>query len=219
MLESKKTIDEETKYLAAVAYDEAGVEFNIKEVTGIAYAVMNRLRAYNKYLIKKNKEPYTIKKLFEIDRSYAYAKNGKNDRFNLFMKTKDDKIISHPILSQVLNATMEAINETGVDYSNGAFWWDGEDIRTKYVEHDKVKKGIKFSETSHNIFNIKETPKDYTWYIVHIKINKQTKKKKTIKTVAGRHDYIYNSTAAHGKTIFWKTDPDYVKFAGADAFR
>ncbi|WP_158996626.1 hypothetical protein [Pigmentibacter ruber] len=217
MTESK--IDKQTKYLAAVAYGEAGVNYNIKEITGIAYAVMNRLRAWNKYLVAKNKKPLTIIQLFEEDKKYAFATNGKNVRFNLFQETSDDKIISDPIFSKVLEAANNAINCTGIDYSNGAFWWDGKDIFSKYKSHPKVKVGIKFTDPSHNIYKIKETPKGYIRYVTHIKINKKTKKEEEKKTEIGRHDYIFNSTAAHGETIFWKTDPDYVKLAKALAFR
>ena len=208
-------IDKEIKFLAAVAYGEAGKKNDIKESGGIAYAVMNRLRAYNKYLVSKGKEAMTVMQLFKIDPKYAFAANGKNDRFNLFMKAKDEEIRAHPVMSKVLNAAIDAMNETGIDYSNGAFWWDGIDIKTEYNTHAKVEKGIQFTDPSHNIFNIKESRIEKIAYLYHY--NKKTKK--TTRTVKGKYYYVYSSVAAHGDTIFWKTNEDYVKLAGAKPFR
>jgi hypothetical protein len=139
---------------------------------------MNRLRAYNKYLVSKNKEPMTMIQLFKKDRGYSCATNGTNDRFNLFMKYKDKKIMSDPVLYNILKASIDAISDSGIDYSNDAFWLDGEDIFFKYNRHPKVKVGIKFSDPSHNIYNIKETPDELIEYYYHEKINKKTKDKR-----------------------------------------
>jgi hypothetical protein len=35
----------------------------------------------------------------------------------------------------------------------------------------------------------------------------------------GRYDATYISTAAQGKTIFWRYDPDYVKATGAKEYK
>ncbi len=99
--------------------------------------------------------------------------------------------------------------EGGQDHSNGAYFWDGWDIKTKYSTHPKVQDGVHFSDPSHNIFGIEES----TVVVVKSKQVKETKgAKSSIKKVEiGRYDHVYISTAAHGGTVFWKFNPDYVK--------
>jgi len=38
-------------------------------------------------------------------------------------------------------------------------------------------------------------------------------------TERGRYDSVWVSTAAHGSTIFWLHNPDYLKATGAKAYR
>ncbi|MDX9844184.1 MAG: hypothetical protein RBT42_10535, partial [Aquabacterium sp.] len=51
----------------------------------------------------------------------------------------------------------------------------------------------------------------------------QVKNKKTGKIEnsqeRGRFDCVYRSTAAHGKTIFWRYTPEYVKATGAKEYK
>lgn len=97
----------------------------------------------------------------------------------------------------------------GHDYSNGAYFWDGWDIKTNYSRHPKVKVGIRFSDPAHNIFGIEES----TVLVVKMKKVKETQGAKTTyaKTEIGRYDHVYVSTAAHGGTVFWKFNPEYVR--------
>lgn len=97
----------------------------------------------------------------------------------------------------------------GVDYSNGAYFWDGWDIQTKYSTHPKVRVGVQFADPAHNIFDIKES----TAVVIKFRQVKETKGGKVTitKTEIGRYDHVYVSTTAHGGTVFWKFNPDYVK--------
>lgn len=97
----------------------------------------------------------------------------------------------------------------GVDYSNGAYFWDGWDIQTNYAKHPKVRVGIHFADPAHNIFDIKES----TAVVIKYRQVKETKGGKVTitKTEIGRYDHVYVSTAAHGGTVFWKFNPDYVR--------
>jgi hypothetical protein len=126
----------------------------------------------------------------------------------------------------------------GADLSNGAFFWDGYDLKTNYKHHPKVKLGIKFSAPEHNIFDVEETTTTkWTRYEVTVEKGKKTKRKDEEKTA----DHTYVSTAAYkgiynrsktihqknskGKmeskiikiqaetgTVFWKFDPKFVQF-------
>lgn len=97
----------------------------------------------------------------------------------------------------------------GADFSNGAFFWDGWDIKSNYSKHPKVQVGIHFADPSHNIFDIKES----TVLVVKFKQVKETKGSKVTvtKVEVGRYDHVYVSTVAHGGTVFWKFNPDYVR--------
>lgn len=97
----------------------------------------------------------------------------------------------------------------GVDYSNGAYFWDGWDIKTKYSTHPKVRVGVHFADPAHNIFDIKES----TVVVIKSRQVRETKGGKVTitKTEVGRYDHVYVSTTAHGGTVFWKFNPDYVR--------
>lgn len=97
----------------------------------------------------------------------------------------------------------------GIDYSNGAYFWDGWDIKTKYSTHAKVRVGVHFSDPAHNIFDIKES----TLLVIKSRQVKETKGGNVTitKTEVGRYDHVYVSTTAHGGTVFWKFNPEYVR--------
>jgi hypothetical protein len=106
----------------------------------------------------------------------------------------------------------------GPDLSNGAYFWDGRDIKTNYKNHFKVRHGIKFSCPEHNIYGIAESTK-------LVKLNKTVKKRSKGKIIseetveAGRYDHIYVSTAAFGGTIFWKNNEEYMAVTKAKAHK
>lgn len=95
------------------------------------------------------------------------------------------------------DAANNALNY-GTDYSNGGCFWDGYDLKTSGIKHDKYTNGFKYSDPSHNIFSVPEPP--------HIK----TKGRK-----GSYCDTTYISTAAQGKTVFWKLDEAFLKANGA----
>jgi hypothetical protein len=107
--------------------------------------------------------------------------------------------------------------EGGADYSNGAFFWDGWDVKTNYKNHPKVKQGIKIADPSHDVFGITENLVE----IIKYKVTTVTKngKKTQTKEEIGRYDHIYESTAGHGGTIFWKFNPDYVRLENAKEYK
>lgn len=202
-----KDFDENIKQLAAIAYGEASPLDDASEIKGIAFSVANRARAWNKS---------SVADLIKSDPNYTYAINGTNQRYEIFMKIKKESDIKDKGMNIALEAAKKAWNNEGPDPSNGAFWWDGIDFKTNYKKHPKVLDGFKFSDVSHNIFNVPEKH-------VSVKIYWKIRDKKTGKEVnskeRGSYDQVWISTAAHGKTIFWLHDSDYLKATGGKSYR
>jgi hypothetical protein len=131
-----------------------------------------------------------------------------NERYNKLMKASEAQIAKDPGMATAVKAAENAF-AGGVDYSNGAYFWDGADIKSKYSTHFKVRHGIKFTDPTHNIYDIKEST------VKTINLYKTTKKKVNGKVVTEQQlidsaDHVYESTAAHGGTIFWKQSSHYL---------
>lgn len=108
--------------------------------------------------------------------------------------------------------------EGGEDYSNGGYFWDGADIKTNYKKHFKVRHGIKITNSEHNIYNIEDSIKLVIIKKIMLRKNSEGKMSKT-EVEIGRYDHIYESTAAHGGTIFWKQNQTYLDLTGAKAYK
>lgn len=87
--------------------------------------------------------------------------------------------------------------EGGEDFSNGGCFWDGYDLKTTGSHYPKYISGFKFTDPKHNIFSTNEPPP------------------RKITTKNGSYDYSYDSTAAHGGSIFWKYNNKFMKVKGA----
>lgn len=68
------------------------------------------------------------------------------------------------------------------------------DLKTKGNKHPHYYKGYKFTDTEHDVINVGDTPPQY---------HKQ------------RGYYTYESTAGYGKTVIWKTTPEFLYATGA----
>lgn len=200
-------IDQETRLLAAIAYGEGSTDDVEAEIAGIVHAVVNRAKAWGD------------KKVTEVvasDPNYTYAANGKNVRFNL-LKAADVSQINKPKGMRIaVNAAREALAGQGDDPSNGAYWWDGIDLKDKKPFNPRIQHGFRYDDPSHDIFGMDAIAKTKVIYW-------QVKNKKTGKIEnsqeRGRFDCVYRSTAAHGKTIFWRYTPEYVKATGAKEYK
>lgn len=194
------------KLIAAIAYGEASTSNESDEIGGIAFSVANRCRKWGK----------TILEIRSIEPNYAYAWDGTNARFNKIMKASDTELSKDAGMTLALEWAKKAVAGTGDDPSNGGLWWDGLDFKTNYAKHPKVLRTFKWDDPSHNIFNVKDNPKLMI-------VRWQIKDKKTGRVVEGaergRYDSVWISTAAHGKTIFWKYNPDFVKATGAKEYK
>lgn len=205
-------ISKDERLLAAIAFGESSTSNDSEEIGGIAFAVANRCRAWG---------GKTITEIKAYDPNYSYAWNGSNDRFNLLMKAKEDVIKNDTGMSLALDWAKKALANSGIDPSNGAFWWDGLDFKVDEngndnVNHPKRIDGFEYGDPSHNIFGVPEKKRTR---IIRWKI----KNKKTGMVVdgaeRGRYDAIWVSTAAYGETIFWKHPDDYLKATGGKAYR
>jgi hypothetical protein len=143
------------------------------------------------------------------ERSFSFVVSDGNPRYTQLMKATEAQIEKDRGMKTAIAAARNAL-AYGKDKSNGAYFWDGADIKSHYSTHPKVAVGIKFTDPSHNIYDIKESTK----LVIKYKFTKKKVAGKiTIeKTELYRYDHVYESTAAYGGTIFWKFNPDYVKF-------
>ncbi|MCC8403198.1 hypothetical protein LJ655_15095 [Paraburkholderia sp. MMS20-SJTN17] len=200
-------ISQHVHLLAAVAYGEASPANDPQEIGGIAFAVANRCRAWG------NK---TVPELRAADQNYSYAWDGSNARFNKLMRTSDAEIERNSGMKLAVDWAERALVNGGPDPSNGGFWWDGLDFKTNYANHPKVRDGFRWGDPSHNIFNVPENRRN-------VIVRWQVKNRKTGQIVdgaeRGRYDCVWVSTAAHGSTIFWIHNPDYLNATGGKAYR
>ncbi|TDN61606.1 hypothetical protein [Paraburkholderia sp. BL10I2N1] len=199
--------NQEVRLLAAVAYGEASPANDPQEIGGIAFAVANRCRAWG------NK---TVSELRAADPNYSYAWDGSNARFNKLMRTSDGEIERDPGMKLAVEWAQKTLANSGPDPSNGGFWWDGLDFRTNYANHPKVRDGFRWGDPSHNIFGVPDKRRE-------IVVRWKVKNKKTGTIVdggeRGRYVSVWVSTAAHGSTVFWLHDPDYLQATGGKVYR
>lgn len=210
MAEDEKITDEE-KILAAMVYGESSSTDNIDEKKAIASVLVRQM---------KSRGYSTMDAFTKGEKTYAFIVSDGNVRYTLLIKSSDKEIHDNTAMSNALLAARNAI-AGGEDLSNGAYFWDGADIKSNYSKHFKVSHGIKFTNPGHNIYNIKESTK-----IVQKTKTKTIKKKVNGKTVTKKetvvidsYDHVYDSTAAYGGTIFWKNNPEYIRISKGKEYK
>jgi hypothetical protein len=186
--------------LASVAYGEASTKDVFEEMAGIANVIVRQ----------KTARTTTLAKLLGPKSTYAFAASDGNARTKALKDAKPTDRLKNAGMVSALKAAKNALDAKGTDYSNGAFFWDGADIKSNYTHHPKVKLGIKFTEDEHNIYKIKEsTVNETTYWQVTGKDGKTINGKER-----GKYTYVYESTAAYGGTIFWKYNTAFLKATG-----
>jgi len=201
-------LDKQTRLLAAMAYGESSTKDVPEEMSALA-SVLVRQRDARGYS--------DIATFAKSDRTFSFVVADGNARYKRLMNASESEIAKDPALNAAVSAAKNALSG-GPDLSNGAYFWDGADIKSNYKNHFKVRQGIRFGDSSHNIYSIDESK------VLVIK-TKTTIKKKDGKVVdksvveVGRYDHVYLSTAAHGGTIFWKFNPDYVELNHAKEYK
>lgn len=199
--ESMPPLDAEVRLLAAITYGEASTKDDVDEMFALASVLIRQKDARG----HKGVTSFAAK-----EKTFAYAAIDGNVRFKKLMKASEFEILQQPGLKAAVSAAVNAMNG-GEDKSNGAYFWDGADIKTNYARHFKVRRGIKFADPSHNIYGIKESTKVVIISKTTKTRSRTTGKISTAMEEVGRYDHQYDSTAAYGGTIFWKLNPEFLK--------
>jgi len=195
--------------LAGISYGEASTKNVYEEMAAIANVLVRQMKARGQT---------TMRGLIGANKNFAYAASDGNARFKAFQArvlTAVDMREGNDPMRLAIKGAINAILEKH-DYSNGAYFWDGKDLGTNYDNHEKIQKGMKFSDDSHRIFTVDGAPiADHSnptttyWYD---KNGKPTKER-------GSYDYTYETTAAWGDTVFSKITDDYVKATGGKPYQ
>lgn len=204
-VESQGKLDLQTRKLAAIAYGEASSLNDADEIGGIAFAVANRARAWG---------GKTVDQLLTADPHYSYVISDGNPRYSKLLNATEADIEKDKGMKSAVEAAKRALLNVGTDPANGAYWWDGLDFKTN-PNHPKRADGFHYSDPSHNIFGVAEISKAVvTHWMVPDKTGKIVEGKER-----GRYSYIWISTAAHGKTIFWQHGSDYLNASGNKTYK
>jgi hypothetical protein len=196
--------DEKVLLLAAVAYGESSAKDVYEEMAAIASVLVRQ----------SDERDQKLDVLLGPKGTFAFAASDGNPRTAAFRKVSPHARETDSGMALAIKAAHNALDD-GKDYSNGAYFWDGADIKTNYANHPKVKLGFKFTDPKHNIYNIKETSVDIT---VHWKVPGKDGKLVDGKA-RGSYTYVYESTAAWGGTIFWRYSDAYLKATGNAEYR
>ncbi|WP_339522847.1 hypothetical protein [Pseudomonas sp. EL_65y_Pfl2_R96] len=197
----------QVRKLAAIGYGEASTDNNPQEVRAICFTVTNRMRAW---------ELADVDSLLkEAGAGYVVATKGNNVRYNQLMAASEAAINADPNMRSAVESARDALAQRGNDPSNGAYWWDGIDIKDS--TNPRHSSGFHYGSPSHNIFGVAQVskPEKITYWT---QFNKKTNTMVNTRE-RGRYTYKYQSTAAIGKTIFWTTNPEYIKASGAKGHR
>ena len=182
MSEKNHHIDPDLKILIGGVLGESSLLNKFEEMAAIAAVLIRQ---------KKSRGRDTWKEFVQNEKSFAFAFSDGNPRYKLVSDSSDSDVVEKEPMATAFKAVKHAL-EGGKDYSNGGYFWDGDDIKSNYKNHFKVKKGIHFSDSSHNIFDIKESRVNYQKY----KTTGRGKDKK--KELVKECDWVYESTAAYG---------------------
>lgn len=195
-------IDDDVRLLAATAYGEGSTANVYEEMAAIANVLVRQQLA---------RGHAGVAAFILADRTFAYAAHDGNARFERLRAASEDDIAADAGMSAAVRAARNAMSPTGLDYSNGAYFWDGADIRSNYDRHPKVRAGIRFGDPAHNIYGIeeKDVPGEEWWR------NAAGQKTK----LRGSWSYKFESTAAYGGTIFWRYNPEFLQATGNRAHR
>ncbi|WP_018314274.1 hypothetical protein [Cupriavidus sp. UYPR2.512] len=206
MTDSSKLTSEE-RLLAAIAYGESSTRDQYEEMAALASVMVRQMKARGYSSI----DAFTSK-----DKNFSFVRTDGNARYAKLMKSSEKDVEKSSAMSDAVKAARNALSG-GVDYSNGAYFWDGADIKSNYKNHAKVKSGIHITDPSHNIYGISGSEKTKILYkAVKKKVNGQVK---TVREEVGRYSWVYESTAGVGGTIFWRYGQDWVAVTRAREYK
>jgi hypothetical protein len=214
-------IDNDIKIFVSGVLGESSVANMFEEMAAIA-AVLERQR--------KARGFDTWKKFSTEDTTFAYGFDCERSR--LVMRTPDENIATTEPIATAYKAVQYVLNG-GTDYSKGAYFWDGYDFKTN-TKHFRRRQGFKYGNASDNIFNVSENKITQKKIAVVVENEKKTKKEvsadsiwESTTAISGTYEKMAfkNEKDKNGKphkvkvtktittgTIFWKINPDFVKY-------
>lgn len=195
-LDSTKSVCSRPNFSCIINTDSVSEE---KLLAAMVYGEASTLDDYEEmagiaYAITRRRDAanmLSVNMLIKKYKNFSYVVTNGNERFRKLMCSE-----SREQFQKAFMAAENALNK-GFDYANGGCFWDGIDLKTNGKYAYKYVKGFRYSEPSHNILSTPEPPH------------------KRKKGEYGYYDNMYISTAAYGKTIFWKVDDQYLKAKGA----
>jgi hypothetical protein len=183
--------------IASTVYGEANPQKIVyEEMAAIASVIVRQKQARN--------VTYSI--FLSSHNSFAYGFN--SIRGKLFRSATVAQRKKSPGMTAALKAARNAL-DNGKDYSNGAYFWAGEDLKSN-PHYYMVVRGVKFTKPEYNLFGMKDTGSKHTEY--YIKAGKD--ETGTRGGERGSYTYVYETTAAYGKTTFFKFGADFLKATG-----
>ena len=111
--------DADVVLLAAVAYGEASAGDVYEEMAAIASVVVRQ----------RSRGGHTLQDLLGAGGTFAYAASDGNPRTAAFRKAKPADRIRNAGMASAITAARNAL-DGDKDFSNGAYFWDGADIKT-----------------------------------------------------------------------------------------
>ncbi len=192
---------EDVLFLAYITYGESSTLNDVKEMFAIAM-VMQRQSKVRGFSSVKDFATSTIKRNY----NFSYADDGGNSRYNEMSKIIDISKFNTG-MKLAISASENAKSSKPIDYSGGAYFWDGKDVIIKST-HPKRINGVDITNQSHNVVGL---PTDKLKTVTLSKtIKKMVKGKLESTIITNSYTGMYKSVAGHGKTIFWVFNPDYL---------
>jgi hypothetical protein len=112
-MSTEKTLSDEVRMLAAMAYGEASTADDEKEIYSLASVLCRQ---------KKDRGYTTIKEFGTKDKSFSFVTSDGNERYSKLMKATVSMIEKDAGMSIAIKAAESAIGRR--DYSNSAYFWD-----------------------------------------------------------------------------------------------
>ena len=177
--------------MTAALYGEGSSNVNLEEMQAIGDVIMNRAKSVGTH-------PYLI--IQSDGQVNGWNPNSKKATLDGRTLNTDNKLVT------ARKATITTMQGSSRGLSNGAYFWDGEDIKSPKNPHSSVW-GYFYTDSAHDIYNTgnKLFPEKTLYFELE---NGERGGKR------GSFTHILDSTNAIGGTIFWKYNEDWKKATG-----
>ena len=169
--------------MTAALYGETDEKnYTLEEMQAIGDVIINRSELMKTTVTKEIQAPGQVNGYYDND-SQGITRRGRTLNNNARLRTSR-------------NATITTILGTSKGKSNGAYWWDGADIKSNM--HNK-EWGIHYTDPKYDIYKTGDTtvgPFQEHW-------------QPSGKNRGEPWNHKLDSTAAYGGTVFWKKNSNY----------